>query len=229
MTDDPNPDRAELVPTSSRRLTPPRSSERCTDCSGDAVGASEQPDQDIHKDRQPDRQQQRQHQAARHEADLGTLTGPLREEKHEALLYPRSRSATGGARTTTGVRLVALPVTTGEYWFRERNSLPELPPRHLLCVVEGCVALRVSRGRCNRHYQALYREQRGDRKRASDRRWRERVGYNAQRRKPRQTRVCAAPACEESFETAIPHRLYCSRSCKKRADNRRFRGSGSGR
>jgi hypothetical protein len=122
MTDDPNPDRAELVPTSSRRLTPPRSSERCTDCSGDAVGASEQPDQDIHKDRQPDRQQQRQHQAARHEADLGTLTGPLREEKHEALLYPRSRSATGGARTATGVPLVALPVRTGEVRFRERKS-----------------------------------------------------------------------------------------------------------
>ena len=54
-------------------------------------------------------------------------------------------------------------------------------------------------------------------------------GYNAQRRKrPRQLRVCAEADCGESFETAIPHRLYCSRSCKKRVDNRRFR-SGSGR
>ena len=107
------------------------------------------------------------------------------------------------------------------------GTTPEAPAAS--AFVEGCVALRVSRGRCNRHYQAWYREQRGDRKRASDRRWRERVGYNAQRRKPTQQRVCAEPDCSVVFETAIPHRLYCSRSCKKRADNRRFRGSGSGR
>jgi hypothetical protein len=89
------------------------------------------------------------------------------------------------------------------------------------------VALRVSRGRCNRHYQAWYREQRGDRKRASDRRWRERVGYNAQRRKPKQQRVCAEPGCGVVFETSIPHRLYCGKTCKKRADNRRMRIRGS--
>jgi hypothetical protein len=112
---------------------------------------------------------------------------------------------------------------TGEDGSRERNSLPPRSFTPGICVAEGCGTTAVARGRCNRHYQAWYRDHRGDRKRASDRRWRERVGYNAQRRKPRQTRVCAAPACEESFETAIPHRLYCSRSCKKRVENRRFR------
>jgi hypothetical protein len=72
-----------------------------------------------------------------------------------------------------------------------------------------------------------YRDQRAERKRASDRRWRERVDYNAQRRKPKQPRVCAEPGCDVVSETSIPHRLYCDRTCKKRADNRRMRIRGS--
>jgi hypothetical protein len=129
---------------------------------------------------------------------------------------------------TTGGPLSTLPTRTGEVCSRERNSLPFPSFTPGICVAEGCKDPAVARGRCNRHYQAWYREQQGDRKRASDRRWRERVDYNAQRRKPTEVRVCAEQRCGESFETAIPHRLYCSRSCKKRAGNRRFR-SGSGR
>ena len=129
---------------------------------------------------------------------------------------------------TTGEPLSTLPTGTGEVRFGERNSLPEPLPRHLRCIAEGCVERRVARGRCNRHYQAWYRGQRGDRKRASDRRWRERVDYNAERRKPTQQRVCAEPDCGIVFETAIPHRLYCSRRCKKRVDNRRFRSRSGG-
>jgi len=79
------------------------------------------------------------------------------------------------------------------------------------------------RSRDTIYYQTWYREQRADQKRASDRRWRERVYYNAQRRKPKQQRVCAEPGWGVVFETSIPHRLYCGRTCKKRADNRRMR------
>jgi hypothetical protein len=110
---------------------------------------------------------------------------------------------------------------TGEGGFRERNSLQEPPPRHLKCIAEGCLELRVSRGRCNRHYQAWYRENRADHKRQSDRRWRERTGYAARRRKPKRTRACAE--CGRLFETAVPHQRYHDRVCKKRAENRRAR------
>jgi hypothetical protein len=46
--------------------------------------------------------------------------------------------------------------------------------------------------------------------------------YNAARRKPTETRVCAASGCEVMFETAMQKR-FCSRRCKKRTENRRLR------
>jgi hypothetical protein len=60
------------------------------------------------------------------------------------------------------------------------------------CVTKGCQQAPVSRGRCNRHYQAWYRENRADQKRDSDRRWRVRVDYKARLRKPKEPRTCAA-------------------------------------
>jgi hypothetical protein len=47
------------------------------------------------------------------------------------------------------------------------------------------------------------------------------VDYNARRRKPKETRSCEE--CGDPFTTAIPHRKFCGRKCKKRAENRRLR------
>lgn len=93
------------------------------------------------------------------------------------------------------------------------------------CVENGCDDPQAARGRCRRHYQAWYRQNRGERKREADRRWRERVDYNGQRRKPAEERACAE--CGDRFETAMPHKRFCSKRCKKRAENRRLR-SGMG-
>jgi hypothetical protein len=60
--------------------------------------------------------------------------------------------------------------------------------------------------------------------RAAARRSRAKHGarYNLARRKPRRKRDC--PVCGQTFETAIPHKLYCSRRCKKRRENVANRG-----
>jgi hypothetical protein len=91
-----------------------------------------------------------------------------------------------------------------------------------MCSANGCENPPIVRGLCNRHYQAWYREHRADQKRDSDRRWRARVDYNARRRKPKERRTCAAPDCDETFEAANNKR-FCSKSCKKRAENRKRR------
>lgn len=39
-------------------------------------------------------------------------------------------------------------------------------------------------------------------------------------------RVCAFESCDNSLEGKRPHALYCSRSCKSKACNRRLRDSG---
>jgi hypothetical protein len=93
------------------------------------------------------------------------------------------------------------------------------------CTVEGCSERRKVRGLCNRHYQAWYREHRAEQKRRSDRRWRERVGYNARRRKPRETRVC--PVCGAEFVARTWNHTYCTGfrgRCYRRAMNARYRG-----
>jgi hypothetical protein len=90
-----------------------------------------------------------------------------------------------------------------------------------MCSADGCADAPVSRGFCRRHYLAWYRQERAEQNRDSQRRWRERVDYNAKRRKPKQTRPCAE--CGEPFETAIPHKAFCRFTCKKRAENRRRR------
>jgi hypothetical protein len=68
------------------------------------------------------------------------------------------------------------------------------------CLAPGCEQTAVARGRCRRHYMAWYRCERAEQHRESQRRWRARVDYNAQRRKPKQLRAC--PVCEATFTTS---------------------------
>jgi len=43
--------------------------------------------------------------------------------------------------------------------------------------------------------------------------------YNAARRKPQQDRACEK--CGAGFSTSIPHKRFCGKKCRKRADKRR--------
>jgi hypothetical protein len=56
------------------------------------------------------------------------------------------------------------------------------------CVAAECDEIAVARGRCHRHYMQWYRRERAEQNRESQRRWRARVDYNAQRRKAQKGR-----------------------------------------
>ena len=88
-----------------------------------------------------------------------------------------------------------------------------------------CGSAAVAKGLCRACYLRSWHAEHPGRRAEYQRRWRERKGdrYNAARRKAAKARTCAAPGCEMVFESAILHRLYCSKTCKKRADNARYR------
>jgi hypothetical protein len=95
------------------------------------------------------------------------------------------------------------------------------------CQVDGGEASGVARGMCNRHYQAWYRRELGERAPESTRRWRERTNYlerqcdkrAAAREEHEQEWGCEE--CGGSFTTAVAHRRFCCERCRKRAERRR--------
>ena len=80
------------------------------------------------------------------------------------------------------------------------------------------------RNRKGKTYEEIY----GEKKAAQMRR--ERSGESSDRWKPKETRICALPGCDNTFEVIVDgwtyDREYCSNECKYKALSNRYKGSG---